>query len=120
MDKELMDVRLAAAPILGRASLMPHGGLPSALHDATMLAHYIRHLGIHVDPRSEMDEEEFAIACKDLRDDFLLLAKNMERKLEDKQESLPWSGETSRNMSGPRHSLERIRVALASLGARKL
>jgi hypothetical protein len=120
MDKELMDVRLAAAPILGRASLMPHGGLPSALHDATMLAHYIRHLGINVDPRSELTEEEFAFACQELATGFRIEATAVEAEGTGKHATLPWSGKPSRNMSGPRHSLERIRVALASLGSRKL
>ncbi|RYZ54099.1 MAG: hypothetical protein EOP07_16610 [Proteobacteria bacterium] len=120
MDKELMDVRLAAAPIVGRASLMPHGGLPSALHDATMLAHYIRHLGINVDPRSELEEEEFAIACQELASGFRAEALAIDTDTLGKRETLPWSGKPSRNMSGPRHSLERIRVSLASLGSRKI
>ncbi len=120
MDRELIDVRLAAAPILGRGSLMRHGELPGALHDATMLAHYVRHLGINVDPRSEMSKAEFDHACQDLATSLQKEADAIETKNQGVSEILPWSGTPSRNMSGPRHSLERIKVALASLASRKL
>ncbi|RZA12070.1 MAG: hypothetical protein EOP10_32005, partial [Proteobacteria bacterium] len=120
MDRELMDVRLAAAPIVGRGSLMKQGEMPGALHDATMLAHYIRHLAINVDPRSELSEEAFQAACDDLASSLRKEADSIAAHAHVVKEKLPWSTNPSKNMNGPRHSLERIRISIASIGSRKI
>lgn len=120
MDKDLLAVRVASMPVLGKGSLMKHNALPGAIHDATMLAHYFRHLAMHVDPRSEMSEGEFEEACRTLSERFSDVAESIKQGHTEQRLTLPWSGKPSRNMSGPKHSLERIRIALESLATRKL
>lgn len=120
MDKDLLAVRVAAMPILGKGSLMKQNALPGALHDATMLAHYLRHLAINVDPRSEMEPEIFAATCLHLSERFGEVAEAIKEGKNVDKVLLPWSGIPSRNMSGPKHSMERIRIALASLASRVL
>lgn len=120
MDKDLLAYRIATLPILSRGSLMKEGELRSAVHDATMLAHYVRHLAIHVDPRSEMSEKEFEEACLALSAQFEEISTLVRDGKRREREKLPWSGKPSRNMNGPKHSIERIRVALASIAARKI
>jgi uncharacterized membrane protein YccC len=44
VDRDLQALRLAAAPITSRIPIMKQGELPMILHDASLLAHFLRHL----------------------------------------------------------------------------
>jgi uncharacterized membrane protein YccC len=50
VDRDLMDLRIAVAPIISRGSTMRNEEMIGIVHDVTVLVHFLRHLVIDTDP----------------------------------------------------------------------
>ncbi len=120
MDKDLQALRLAANPIVSRGSLMKHGDIPGILHDASLLAHYLRHLSIHINPDIEFPKEEYRAFCERFAAAVADQAARIKANETQSASSLPWKAQPSRNVEGPSYYFERIELALASLTVRKV
>lgn len=114
MDRDLASLRLSAAPITEHGSLMKRGTVPGLVHDATALAHFVKHLAVHVKVDGEESRAAFAQVCQNLIQDFLGKADEIESGQKpgnyfDDAETL------ARLDRDARYYIERLRIVALSL-----
>jgi uncharacterized membrane protein YccC len=118
MDRDLMNIRMVAAPIVGRGSLMKRGGIPGLLHDTTAMGHFLRHLALHVGPQT--GKEGFDEVCQELIDGFL---QQVDRLAKGKQQRQAWSpgvGKLAHLDPRAQYYLKCLRLSLMSLANRQV
>ncbi len=78
VDRDLQALRLAAAPITSRIPIMKQGDLPLILHDAALLAHFLRHLATAPAPAGEAagdDEVQLSLLKSELAERMSRIAE---------------------------------------------
>jgi hypothetical protein len=118
MDRDLMNLRTMAAPIVGRGSLMKRGGIPGLLHDSTAMAHFLRHLVMYVGPQA--GKEGFDEACQVLIDDLLRHADMLEKGQIEQRTWTSYSQKLVGLDPSARHYLKCLRLSLISLANRRI
>lgn len=80
MDRDMKALRLATAPIVGRASPMKSGELPGVLHDIVVLRHYLSHLVMSREIHEGEQIEQLHAHCKRIAEDMRRYADRLELK----------------------------------------
>lgn len=78
MDRELMNLRLTAAPVMGRVSLMKQGDLPGVLFDVSALAFFTRYLATYTGPLDGLSPEKLHLNCRRIQDESEIQACRFE------------------------------------------
>jgi uncharacterized membrane protein YccC len=118
MDRDLMNIRMVAAPIVGRGSMMKRGGIPGLLHDTTAMGHFLRHLALHVGPQT--GKEGFDEACQDLVNSFLQQADRLAKGEQQRQAWTPGTGKLAHLDPRAQYYLKCLRLSLMSLANRQV
>jgi hypothetical protein len=118
MDRDLMNIRLMASPIVGRGSLMKRGGIPGLLHDTTAMGHFLRHLVLHVGPQT--GKEGFDEVCQELVDGFLQQVERLAKGEQRQQAWTPGTGKLAHLDPRAQYYLKCLRLSLTSLANRQV
>jgi uncharacterized membrane protein YccC len=118
MDRDLLAIRTTASPIVGKISLMKQGGIPGALYDVSVLAHYIRHLATFKGSMDSLSQEKIRSNCLHLTQEISQRAVQFESG-ETNQTKKAFQFEKSSD-SKLTHLFERIEQVLLNLDQRKI
>jgi hypothetical protein len=115
VDRDLATLRSSAAPIVGKLSIVRGGDIPGVVHEASVLAHFLRHLATYTGPIEVLTPEDVVRRCDRLAMKAHILSDHLKKKSASPVSRLslpPWP-----NADGdiPSHWFSRMEQILGSL-----